>query len=53
MFLRFRDKHKVVVFENKVLGNIFGPKKEKVKQTEENYIRRIFMICIPQQKLTS
>jgi hypothetical protein len=36
------------VFENRLLRNIFGPKRE---ETEENYIKKSFMTCIPHQIL--
>jgi hypothetical protein len=36
------------VFENRVLRRIFGPKRDKVTWSGENYIMRSLMICNPQ-----
>jgi hypothetical protein len=34
-----------VVFENRLLRNMFGPKREEVRGTGENSIMRSLMIC--------
>ena len=34
-----------VVFENRVLRRILGPKREEVTGNGENYIKRSLMIC--------
>jgi hypothetical protein len=34
---------------NRLLTEIFGPKREKVMEDGENYIVRSFMICTPHQ----
>ena len=46
-----RLKIKVKIFENMVLREIFGPKRDDVTGNEEVYIRRNFMICIPNKIL--
>jgi hypothetical protein len=33
------------VFENGVMGRIFGPKRDEVKEVTENYIMRSFISC--------
>jgi len=35
------------VLEKRVLGRIFGPKRDEVKGSGENYIMRSLMICTP------
>jgi len=45
--LTLRDKHKLRVFENRVLRRIFGPKRDEVTGIGENYITRSLMICTP------
>jgi hypothetical protein len=42
-----REKHKLRVFENRVLRRIFGPKRFEVTGEWKNYIMRNVMICIP------
>ena len=37
----------VRVFEKRVLGRTFGPKRDEVTGSGENYIRRSSMICTP------
>jgi hypothetical protein len=34
------------VFESRMLRRIFGPKRDEVTESEENYITRNFVICI-------
>jgi len=36
----------VEMFQNRVLRRIFGPKRDEVKGSGENYIMRSFMTCI-------
>jgi len=43
--LTMREKRMMMVFENRVLREIFGPKRDEV--TRENYITRTLMICNP------
>jgi hypothetical protein len=40
-----REEHRLRVFENRVLRRIFGPKRNKVTGSGENYITRSLMIC--------
>jgi hypothetical protein len=35
------------VFENRALRSIFGPKRDEVKGSRENYRIRSLMICTP------
>ena len=35
------------MFENKVLRRIFGPKRDDVTGSVENYLMRSLMICTP------
>jgi hypothetical protein len=42
-----REKRRLRVFENRVLRRIFGPKREEVIRSGENYIMRSLMICAP------
>jgi len=43
--LTLRKERRLNVFVNRVLRRIFGPKKEEVTGSEENYMRSL-MICI-------
>jgi len=45
--LTLREVHKLKVFENRVLKRIFGPKRDEVSESGENYIMRSLMICTP------
>ena len=40
-----REEHRLRVFENRVLREIFGVKWDEVMGRGENYITRSFMIC--------
>jgi len=42
-----REERRMRVFENRVLGRIFGSKRDEVKRSGENYITRSLMICTP------
>jgi hypothetical protein len=48
--LTLREEDRVRVFENRVLRKIFGPKRDVVTGSAEDYITRSFMICTPHQK---
>jgi hypothetical protein len=43
--LKLKEKHRLRVFENKVLRRIFGPKRDEIQGSGENYIMRSLMIC--------
>jgi hypothetical protein len=45
--LRVFDNRVLRVFENRVLRRIFGPKRDKVRGSGENYIMTSLMICTP------
>ena len=45
--LTLREERRLRVFENRVLRRIFGPKKDEVTGSGENYIMRSLMICTP------
>jgi hypothetical protein len=45
--LKLKEELMLRVFENRVLGRIFGPKRDEVKRSGENYIMRNLMICTP------
>jgi hypothetical protein len=43
--LIFREERRLRVFENRVLRRIFGPKRDEVTGSGDNYIMRSLMIC--------
>jgi len=43
-----RGEHRLEEFENRVLRNIFGPKREKVLRAGETCILRSWTICTAQ-----
>ena len=43
--LTLRDERRPRVFENGVLKRIFGPKRDEVTGSGENYIMRSLIIC--------
>ena len=43
--LTLREEHRLRVFENRVLRRIFGPKRDKITGSGENYIMRSLKIC--------
>ena len=45
--LTLREEPKLRMFENRVLRRIFGPKRDEVTGSGENYIMRSLMICTP------
>jgi hypothetical protein len=44
--LTLGEKHRLRVFENRVLRRIFGPKREEDEDRGENYIMMNFITCI-------
>jgi hypothetical protein len=46
-----REEHRLRVFENRVLRRIFGPKRDEVTGSGEDYITRNLMICTHHQIL--
>jgi len=49
--LTLRKEHRLKVFENRVLGKIFEPKKDEVEVGGYDYIIRSFMFCATHQIL--
>jgi len=49
--LMWREECRLKAFENRVLRRIFGPKRDKVKGSRENYIMSCLMICTPHKIL--
>jgi len=49
--LTLKEEFRLRVFENRVVGKIFGPKRDEVTGKEEKYIMRILPICTPHQIL--
>jgi len=49
--LTLREKGRLKVFENRVLRTIFGPKRDEVTGSGEDYIMMSLMICTPHQIL--
>ena len=45
--LTLREEPRLRLFESRVLRRVFGPKRDEVTGSEENYIMRSLMICIP------
>jgi len=43
--LTLREERRLRVFENRVLRRIFGPRRDEVRGSEQNYIVRSLMIC--------
>jgi hypothetical protein len=48
---KIRDQHRLKEFENRVLMKIFVPKREKLREAEEDCIIRSFITCTLQQLL--
>jgi hypothetical protein len=40
-----REERRLKVFENRVLRRIFGPKRDEITGSGENYIMRSLKIC--------
>jgi hypothetical protein len=49
--LTMRGKHRLRMFENRVLRRTFRPKRDEVRGNGENYIGRILMFCTPHPML--
>jgi len=49
--LTLREKHRVRIYENRVLRGLFGPKRDEVTREWGNYIMRRLMICTPDKIL--
>jgi len=49
--LTLAEERRLRVFENRVLRRIFGPKRDKVTGSGENYIRRSLIISVAHQIL--
>jgi hypothetical protein len=47
--LTLREEHRLRAFENRVLRWIFGPKRDEVLESGENYITGSFVICTLRQ----
>jgi len=45
--LTSREERRLRVFENRMLREMFGPKRDKVTGNGENYTMRSLMICTP------
>ena len=45
--LTLREEPRLRLFESRVLRRVFGPKRDEVTGSEENYIMRSLMICTP------
>jgi len=46
--LTLKERRRLRAFENGVLKRIFGPERNVVRGSGENYIMRSFMICTAQ-----
>ena len=42
-----REERRLRLFENRVLGRVFGSKRDEVTGNGENYIMRSLVICTP------
>ena len=49
--LTLREELRLRVLENRPLRRIFGPKRDEIKGSGENYIMRSLMICAAHQTL--
>jgi hypothetical protein len=49
--LTLREELRLRAFENRVLRRIFGPKRDEVTRSGEDYITRNLMICTHHQIL--
>ena len=45
--LTLREERRLRVFENRVLSEVFGPKRDEVTGNAENYVMRSLLICAP------
>jgi hypothetical protein len=44
-----REERRQWLFDNGVLRRIFGPKRNEVKESGDNYVKKSLMICTPHQ----
>jgi hypothetical protein len=44
-----REEGRRWLFESRVLRRIFGPKRNEVKESGENYVMKSLKICTPHQ----
>jgi hypothetical protein len=49
--LTLREECRLRVFENRMMGRIFGTKRDEVTVSREDHIMRSFMLCTPHQIL--
>ena len=49
--LRLRIERTLKAFENRILGQMFGNKREEVTGGKDDYTRRSFKLCTPHQVL--
>ena len=49
--LTLREERRLNVFENRVLRRIFGPERDEVRGSGENYIMKTLMMCSPHRIL--
>jgi len=49
--LTLKEERRLRVFDNRALRGMFGPKRDEVTGSGENYIMRSFMICTAHQIL--
>jgi hypothetical protein len=47
--LTLKEERRHLLFENKVLRRIFGPKRNEAKESGEDYVTKSLMICTPHQ----
>jgi hypothetical protein len=47
--LTVREEHRLIVFENRVLRRIFGPKRDEVTGEWRRFLTRSFILCTPHQ----
>jgi hypothetical protein len=45
-FLLLKKEHRLRMFEDRILSNIFGPKREEIIGTGENYMMSSFIISL-------
>jgi hypothetical protein len=54
-YVSCRKEHVLCVLDNRIIGKLFGPEREKVKgkETGEKCIKGSFVICIPPKILSA
>jgi len=45
--ITLREEPRLMVFENRMLKGILGPKRDEVRRNGENYVMISLMICTP------